>query len=430
MRAKLENLDELRRKPVAVLGAGVSGRGVGALLDRLEWEYVTYDEPSRVFGETEARASSIVVYSPGFHPGHRWLGVARQAGIPLFGEMDFGSFFLENRIVAITGTNGKTTLTTLLGKIWNESGKKAVMAGNIGLPLCELIAKGLDPDAMVFLEVSSFQAQELKNLRPSCVLWTNFEEDHLDHHVTMEEYFRSKARLFSHESNQDSWIGRSVYEMAVDLEYQLPENAKVAERDEVNSSFLPSDHFMNSYPQRENLSIAWKFCHSRGISKNEFERAILNYRPEPHRLEKITTIGKATFWNDSKATNTSSTVAACRNFSGNLFWIGGGRSKGTDSGKLVQLVKPFVQRAYLIGETGETIRGNLSKEGIFATFCKTLGEAVTRAYEQVTEHTNVLFSPGFASFDSYSSYSERGKSFIEAVFDLKREISGVTQESI
>ena len=151
--------------------------------------------------------------------------------------MDFGSFFLENRIVAITGTNGKTTLTTLLGRIWNELGKKAVTAGNIGLPLCELIAKGLDPDALVFLEVSSFQAQELKNLRASSVLWTNFEEDHLDHHATMEEYFRSKARLFSHEPGQESWIGRSVSEMAADLRYELPENAKVAERDEMDSSF-------------------------------------------------------------------------------------------------------------------------------------------------------------------------------------------------
>ena len=127
------------------------------------------------------------------------------------------------------------------------------------MPLCELIAKGLDPDALVFLEVSSFQAQQLKNLRPSSVLWTNFEEDHLDHHATMEEYFTSKARLFSHEPGQDSWIGRSVFEMAKDLQYELPENAKVAERDEMDSSFLPSDHFMNSYPQKENLSIAWNF---------------------------------------------------------------------------------------------------------------------------------------------------------------------------
>ena len=357
-----------------------------------------------------------------------WFG--EEAGIPLFGEMDFGSFFLENRIVAITGTNGKTTLTTLLDRIWKESGKKAFTAGNIGVPLCELIAKGLDPDSLVFLEVSSFQAQQLKNLRPSSVLWTNFEEDHLDHHGSMEEYFTSKAQLFSHVSRQDSWIGRSVFEMAKDLQYELPENAKVVERDGVDSSFLPSDHFMNSYPQKENLSLAWNFSHSRGISKTDFEQAILNYRPEPHRLEKVATIGKATFWNDSKATNTSATVAACRNFSGNLFWIGGGRSKGAGSERLVKLVKPFVQRAYLIGETGEIIQGSLSKEGIFATFCKTLREAVTRAYEQVTECTNVLFSPGFSSFDSYGSYAERGKSFVEAVFDLKKGICGITQKRI
>jgi UDP-N-acetylmuramoylalanine--D-glutamate ligase len=430
MRGKLKNLDELRRKPVAVLGAGVSGRGVGALLDRLEWEYVTYDEQSRVFGETEARASSIVVYSPGFHPNHPWLDLAKQVEVPLLGEMDFGSCFLDNQIVAITGTNGKTTLTTLLGKIWKEAGKKAVEAGNIGLPLCELVARGIDPDALVFLEVSSFQAYELKHLCPSNVLWTNFEEDHLDHHGSMEEYFRSKVQLLNSASGNESWVGSSVCEMARESAYEMPENTKVVNRDEVDSSFLPRDHFMHSYPQLENLSIAWSLCNAWGISKKEFERATLNYSPEPHRLEKIATVGQATFWNDSKATNTSATIAACRNFSGNLFWIGGGRAKGGDPMRLVNLVKPFVKRAYLIGEMGETLRGNLSKEGVFATFCNTLKEAVIQAYEQVTEQTNVLFSPGFASFDLYSNYSERGKSFVEAVFDLKKAVSGITQETI
>jgi UDP-N-acetylmuramoylalanine--D-glutamate ligase len=344
--------------------------------------------------------------------------------------MDFGSCFLSNSIVAITGTNGKTTLTTLLGRIWKEAGKTAVEAGNIGLPLCGLIARGLDPKALVFLEVSSFQAQGLKNLHPSSVLWTNFEEDHLDHHLSIEEYFTSKAQLLKNASGNESWIGRSVFEKSQVLKHELPENIKVVERDDVDASFLPPDHFMKSYPQLENLSIAWCFSQSCGISRNLFERAILNYSPEPHRLEKIATVGQATFWNDSKATNTSATVAACRNFSGNLFWIGGGRTKGSDTGKLVDLVKPFVKQAYLIGEMGETLRHNLSKEGILATFCNTLKEAVIRAYDQVTEQTNILFSPGFASFDSYTNYSDRGKSFVDAVFDLKKAVSGITQEGI
>jgi UDP-N-acetylmuramoylalanine--D-glutamate ligase len=429
MSVDLKNLDELRRKPVAVLGAGVSGRGVGALLDRLEWEYVTYDEQSRVFGETEARASSLVVYSPGFVPDHRWLDLARESDLPLLGEMDFGSCFLTNKIVAITGTNGKTTLTTLLSKVWNEAGRVGVAAGNIGLPLCEVIARGLDPKAVVFLEVSSFQAQGAQNLNPSSVLWTNFEEDHQDHHSSMSEYFMSKAQLLKNASGNESWVGRSVSEMAGVFGHEIPQNANVVDRNEVDSSFLPPDHFMNSYPQLENLSIARSFCNAHGITQKEFERATLNYLPEPHRLEKIATVGQATFWNDSKATNTSATVAACRNFSGNLFWIGGGRAKGGDSGRLANLVKPFVQRAYLIGEMGESLRENLSEEGIFATFCRTLKEAVIRAYEQVTEHTDVLFSPGFASFDSYPNYSERGKSFVETVFDLKKAVSGINQES-
>jgi UDP-N-acetylmuramoylalanine--D-glutamate ligase len=239
----------------------------------------------------------------------------------------------------------------------------------------------------------------------------------------------SKAQLLKNASGNESWVGRSVSEMAGVFGHEIPQNANVVDRNEVDSSFLPPDHFMNSYPQLENLSIARSFCNAHGITQKEFERATLNYLPEPHRLEKIATVGQATFWNDSKATNTSATVAACRNFSGNLFWIGGGRAKGGDSGRLANLVKPFVQRAYLIGEMGESLRENLSEEGIFATFCRTLKEAVIRAYEQVTEHTDVLFSPGFASFDSYPNYSERGKSFVETVFDLKKAVSGINQES-
>ena len=430
MRNDFQDWEKMRRKPVAILGAGVSGRGVGALLDRIEWKYETYDEQGRVFGITEARACSLVVFSPGFAPAHSWLELARSESLPVMGEMDFGARFLENPVVAVTGTNGKTTLTTLLTQAWNALGKSAVAAGNVGLPLCELLASGLDRETLVFLEVSSFQAQGMKNLSPMGVLWTNFGEDHLDHHKNEEEYFLSKANLVENAGKGCVMVGRSVAEKARELKYALPDGAEIVDRKLGDASFLPESHFLSSFPQLENLSIAKAFASSQGIGEDEFNQAVLTYQPEPHRLQKIATIGKATFWNDSKATNAAAAVAACRNFSGNLFWIGGGKSKGEDSGRLSRLIKPFVKRAYVIGEMGEILGKTLREQGIVATFCNSLKEAVTRAYEEVTERTTVLFSPGFASFDCFANYAERGKSFVESVFDLKKLVSGTTQGCI
>ena len=430
MRNDFQDWEKMRRKPVAILGAGVSGRGVGALLDRIEWKYETYDEQGRVFGITEARACSLVVFSPGFASTHPWINLARAENLPVMGEMDFGALFLENPVIAVTGTNGKTTLTTLLTQAWNALGKSAVAAGNVGLPLCELLANGMSRETLVFLEISSFQAQGMKNLSSMGVLWTNFEEDHLDHHKNEEEYFLSKANLVENAGKGCVMVGRSVAEKASELKYALPSYAEIVDRKPGDASFLPEAHFLTSFPQLENLSIAKAFAQSQGIGEDEFNRAVLTYQPEPHRLEKIATIGEATFWNDSKATNTAAAVAACRNFSGNLFWIGGGKSKGEDSGRLSRLIKPFVKRAYVIGEMREILGKNLREQGIVATFCNSLREAVTRAYEEVTERTTVLFSPGFASFDCFANYAERGKSFVESVFDLKKLVSGTTQGCI
>ena len=135
--------------------------------------------------------------------------------------MDFGSYFLSNKITAVTGTNGKTSLVKMLEQVWNFSGRKAVAAGNVGLSLCELVARGVEPETEVFLEVSSFQSQSLSNLRPESVLWTNFEDDHLDHHKNLEEYFFAKARLLESIPPKGTWVGRSVLEKAAQVGYEF-----------------------------------------------------------------------------------------------------------------------------------------------------------------------------------------------------------------
>lgn len=430
MKCFLRNLDELQRKSVAILGAGISGRGVGTLLDHVDWKYETYDEQGRAFGETEARASSLVVYSPGFRRDHPWLQLAKLHNCHVLGEMDFGASFLENESVAITGTNGKTTLVTLLAHILREADIPVAVAGNLGLPLCELIGRGLDSNSLVILEVSSFQAQGIQNLKPSSFLWTNFEEDHQDHHDSVEEYFQAKKNLLDNARENACWVGRSVTRYAGNIGVELPKKLQVVQDDPGVTGLLAKDHFMSSFPQRENLSLAKRFTESLGIDDKTFFRAISNYEPEPHRLHKVTSIGKAVFWNDSKATNPAATLAACKNFAGNLYWIGGGRSKGEDTNRLLSLIKPFVQKAFLIGEVAESLCCKFAELGVVATLCKNLEEAVSKAYREVKEKTDVLFSPGFASFDLFQDYAERGKLYIESVFDLKKAVSVSTQGKI
>jgi UDP-N-acetylmuramoylalanine--D-glutamate ligase len=140
---------------------------------------------------------------------------------------------------------------------------------------------------------------------------------------------------------------------------------------------------------------------------------------EPHRLEKVATVGNATFWNDSKATNFSAALAACRHFAGKAFWIGGGQSKGADEEAFAYRFHKLVARAYLVGETGPSLGKRLSALGLPTKIFGELAQAVKAAFEDVREATDILFSPGFSSFDTYSDYSERGKTFVRYVLQLK-----------
>jgi UDP-N-acetylmuramoylalanine--D-glutamate ligase len=186
---------ELRRKPVAILGAGVSGRGVEKLLHSLDWEYATFDQQSRAFGWTEAKACSVAVVSPGFAPDHSWIEIAKKAGMTVLGEADFASAFWPGKIVAVTGTNGKTTLVRFLAKLFNETNRSAVATGNIGYSFSDLVAERRDSSVTAMLELSSFQTENLRLLQPDAVIWTNVAEDHLDRHSDMPSYIRAKSHL-------------------------------------------------------------------------------------------------------------------------------------------------------------------------------------------------------------------------------------------
>ncbi|HVT74392.1 MAG TPA: Mur ligase family protein, partial [Lacunisphaera sp.] len=187
------NIARLLVRPVAVFGAGVSGLGVRELLARIGGVGEVYDEhaaaASSRFTPEHAARHGLVVYSPGFAPRHPWLAIARAAGCRCLGELDFASLFWPGELLAITGTNGKTTLTEFLAHALALAGRPAHVAGNVGYPLSRFVVEQAGRAGIAVCEVSSFQAETLEFLRPSAVLWTNFAEDHLERHAGMDDYF-------------------------------------------------------------------------------------------------------------------------------------------------------------------------------------------------------------------------------------------------
>ena len=191
---------------------------------------------------------------------------------------------------------------------------------------------------------------------------------------------------------------------------------------------LPRDHFLNTYPQKQNLSLASAWLKNQGIAEDIIVDALLDYKPEPHRLSKVCSIDEVKFWNDSKSTNLGSVISACKSFPAKIIWIGGGKSKGEDLGEYARSLKPYVSHAFLFGESSTSLHQCMTDAGIFSTISRSLGEAVSQAYDAAQKAVDILFSPGFASFDHFKNYLERGNSFIRFVLDLKNTVLKGTQE--
>jgi len=410
----------LREWPVAILGEGKSGQALQDLLRKLNWDYLTFDQGGNSFDDQDLNEISLVVHSPGFRPDHPWILRAARYGKEILNEVDFAARFVEGKVIAITGTNGKSSLTTLLAHVWKKIGYPGFAGGNLGRPLSAIIAEEECKDAHIFLEISSFQARNIKFLKPDALLWTNFSADHLNFHQSEREYFLAKHRLVEKTSSASTFISSQVAEAALSFSSPLSDEVRIIPAESTESIALPTDHFLHTYPQRENLALAIAWLRAEGLDRATIFAALADYVPEPHRLSKVCTIHGASFWNDSKATNLGSTLAACRNFSDPVVWIGGGQSKGENLDEYGTALSPHINKAFLIGETAEKLQHVFIRSGVPVEICSGLKEAVSRAYDYAQNAVNILFSPGFASFDSFMNYLDRGNSFLQFVLDLKK----------
>jgi len=411
----------LLARPVAVLGAGVSGQGVLALLAASGSRGVLYDEKAadaeRNFTAAVAAGHSLVVYSPGFAPEHPWLAVARAAGCTCEGELDFASVFWRGDVVAITGTNGKTTLTEFLVHALNAAGRRAGATGNVGYPFSRFVVEQTDRVDVAVCEVSSFQAETLQYLRPTATLWTNFAEDHLERHPGLAAYFSAKWRLVERTPPSAVRLGSSVHQSALVSGRNLPDPARLVTAGRSPDVRLAGTAFAG-YPQHENFLLAAAWWQLAGLPESALYAAAQTFQLGQHRLSRVGEKRGVTFWNDSKATNFHAVEAALATFAGPVLWIGGGKAKGGDLAGFVHRIARQVRHAFLIGETSSSLLGHCRESRVPATPCASLAEAVGGAFTLAGPGDQVVLSPGFASFDMFRGYDDRGRQFQQLVENL------------
>jgi UDP-N-acetylmuramoylalanine--D-glutamate ligase len=416
-----EPLVNLLQRPVAVLGAGVSGQGVLALLATINARGVVYDERAdnarRSFNATTGREHGLVVYSPGFAPEHAWLVAARDAGCTCLGELDFASLFWRGDLIAVTGTNGKTSLTEFLAHALTTAGRRAQATGNVGYSFSRLVVEQTGKVDVAVCEVSSFQAETLCHLRPTATLWTNFAEDHLERHAGLGVYFAAKRRLLERTPEGGRLVGSSVARLASVNGWELPAVASVQTENQPDDPALAGSLFA-TYPQRENFLLASAWWRLAGLPADALYAAAQTFQAGNHRLCRVGEKNGVTFWNDSKATNFHAVEAALATFAGPVLWVGGGKSKGGDLAAFIRRIATKVRHAFLIGETQSALLGHCGQAGVPATACASLADAVKGAFAMAVKPDHVLLSPGFASFDMFRGYDDRGRQFEAIVGNL------------
>jgi UDP-N-acetylmuramoylalanine-D-glutamate ligase len=419
-----EFIRPLLSRPVAIFGAGVSGRAFAGLVRELGAEALVYDASGAegavsTFTAADAEKHALVLFSPGFAPVHPWLSLARTCGALCLGELDFAALFWRGSLVAVTGTNGKTTTTEFLTHALSAAGRDATATGNVGFPLSQLVVDrgGGGPDSMAICEVSSFQAETFRHFRADSVIWTNFAEDHLERHGTMEAYFLAKWRLLERCIGGHVHVGTSVGLFAGRFGQTLPDEACVSTEGEPGDLLLQGTLFAD-YPQRENFLLVAAWWRAAGLRESVLYAAARTFAPGRHRLERVGEFSEVTWWNDSKATNFHAVEAALSRFQQPVLLIAGGKSKGGDIAAFVGRIAPRVRHLALIGETRHELAAACAGRGLEHTVCDDLAEAVRRLSTLAIPGDNVLLSPGFASFDQFLSYADRGDRFVNLVRNL------------
>ena len=440
----------MTQKAVAVIGYGITGRAVASWFASRQEPVLVLDDRAddamaaaagaglelRRTPEDEGDLRSLlgrarlVVPSPGVPVGHRVYRVAEQLGLPIRSEIELASEICESsvntRLLAITGTNGKTTVTTLVSAILERSGFRAVAAGNIGLPLIEAVQ---GDHQFVVAEVSSFQLWYTERFRPSVSCWLNLAPDHLDWHPDLEHYASAKARIWANQGAGDRAVFNADDPVVAARVQDAP--AGVARIDfstkkpalfSVSGGLLlgpGAEPFVDvaDLPRAlphdiSNSLAAAAVAMSAGATPEACREALTSVGPLPHRVSHVASYCGADWYDDSKATTPASVLAAVAGFS-SVVLIAGGRNKGLDLSVLASAVPP-IRAVVGIGEAGPEVVSAF-KDQVPTALAHSMEEAVEQASGLARPGDSVLLSPGCASFDWYSSYAARGDDFIRII---------------
>ncbi|MSU61164.1 MAG: UDP-N-acetylmuramoyl-L-alanine--D-glutamate ligase [Pedosphaera sp.] len=448
----------LANKHVLVIGLGASGTAAARLLRQKEAAVTAVDGADTPALQREAfelrklgvhvllgavkvpdRAFDLAVLSPGVPVQSAMVREIVRRDIPVIGELELGYQHTRCLNVAITGTNGKTTTTELVCRLLTNSNRKTIAAGNIGLPLCDIVERTKDLD-MVTIEVSSFQLETIQYFRPSVAVLLNITPDHLDRYSTMSDYARAKARIFTHQQSFD-WAIVQSEALAQLRSLDLPVPAKVItfsannRRADIHldrsliisrlegweGPLLDMDRCKLRGPHNaENLMAALAVGRVLRLPLEEMVQGLKDFATAPHRCEFVGEWNGIKFVNDSKGTNLDAihkallTMPTAQASEPNVLLVAGGKDKGLDYHDIGPLLAQRVKHAFLIGETRERIRAAWS---LFTpcTVMDSLLEAVASAADQAAPGDVVLLSPGCSSFDQFQNYQHRGDVFRRAV---------------
>ncbi|WP_353073919.1 UDP-N-acetylmuramoyl-L-alanine--D-glutamate ligase [Tunturiibacter gelidiferens] len=449
---------DLKNKRVLVVGLGKSGLSAAMFLRGLGARVTVSDTRSAValaqeipalleagimvesggHGLLTFRRQDLIVVSPGVPMDTPEVKQVVAFGLTVIGELELASRYLQGQVVAITGSNGKTTTTTLVGKILSDAGLPTQVGGNIGLPVIDLVAKST-PETVNVLEVSSFQLETIEEFHPRIAVILNITPDHLDRHGSFEKYVAAKERIFERQGAGDALVlngddrvtqmcaARAKSEVfwfsgtkAVRRGAFVRDGVIVWVEKEggVTEPVMPvSEVHLKGAHNIENVLAAVCVARLAKVSAESIRASVATFTAVEHRLEMVRKLNGVEFYNDSKATNVDATMKAVASFSKGIHLILGGKDKDSDYGLMAELLKERVKAVYTIGSAAEKVEHQL--HGVVKMVAAgTLEIAVAEAAKAAVAGDVVLLSPACSSFDQFENYEHRGRVFRQLVNEL------------
>ncbi|MCB1098739.1 MAG: UDP-N-acetylmuramoyl-L-alanine--D-glutamate ligase [Verrucomicrobiae bacterium] len=429
---------------IAVIGAGSSGKaaarlacahggsvtladsGTGDALGGLAAEMAEDGIMVKIAGDAfveDPTSFAFCVVSPGIDPESKLAQHFSTAGVSLISEIEFGFQNSKVPVVAITGTNGKTTTTELISVIFNAVGLKSVPCGNYGLAYCDVV-RGSEVFDVHTVEVSSFQLELIDSFRPVTSVWMNFAPDHLDRHPNVAAYRDAKLRIFENQTAGDCTVINAAdvpsgiaaekvtfSAFGLDADFTLADNKISCKGDELidfSKTRLRGKH------NAENVMAAMAAVHSRGVEFSAMTEAVYSYQPPRHRCELVAVIDDIEFINDSKSTNLHSLESSLRSLRPPLVLIAGGKNKGLDYSGVRKTVHETCSHVVAIGEIAQSLVDCWGST-VSCEIASDMADAVRRAKARASRGQVVLLSPGTSSFDMFGGYQERGDAFCQNV---------------